>query len=502
MPKQDKVQVVWFKRDLRVQDHAPLWYAAQQGPTICLYVYEPEIYNAADFDLSHLIFINESLRELQVSIEKLGGRLTIRLGTVPDVFEKLWQETNFETIWCHQETGNALTYQRDLRLLQWARDRHISVQEFAQTGVVRRLANRDGWARKWDQRMNQAIIETPNRLISVSGIHHSRICSPQELGFPAQQKTDVQVGGESHGWQTLESFLCNRGEDYRKAMSSPVTAENSCSRLSTYLAYGNLSIKQVHQATRERMQELKALQKTGKSVDKKWSGSLASFQGRLRWHCHFMQKLEDEPEIEFRNVNRGFDGLRENEFNEEYFQRWCAGETGYPMIDACMKALHATGWINFRMRAMLASFAANHLWLHWRKPAVYLATQFLDYEPGIHYSQFQMQSGVTGINTIRIYSPAKQVRDNDPQGVFLCRYLPCLAHVPDKYLPEPHKMPLSLQKQVGCIIGKDYPEPIVDHGSAYRMARDRIWKARKSPEVQREAERVYQKHGSRKRPRE
>ena len=100
-----------------------------------------------------------------------------------------------------------------------------------------------------------------------------------------------------------------------------------------------------------------------------------------------MQKLEDEPEIEFRNFNRAYDGLREDEFNDEYFEAWCHGRTGYPMVDACMRALHQTGWINFRMRAMLVSFASYHLWLHWRQPALYLARLFLDYEPGIHYSQ-------------------------------------------------------------------------------------------------------------------
>ena len=172
--------------------------------------------------------------------------------------------------------------------------------------------------------------------------------------------------------------------------------------------------------------------------------------------------MEDEPSIEFYNFNRAYDGLREDEFNQDYFEAWCHGQTGYPMVDACMRALHQTGWINFRMRAMLVSFASYHLWLHWREPALYLARLFIDYEPGIHYSQIQMQSGVTGINTVRIYSPIKQVIDQDPQGLFIRRYVPELAEVPEKHLAEPHKMTAMEQTLFRCRIGKDYPEPIVD----------------------------------------
>ena len=130
-----------------------------------------------------------------------------------------------------------------------------------------------------------------------------------------------------------------------------------------------------------------------------------------------MQKLEDEPAIEWRNFARVFNGLRPGDatplegLHRDHFEAWCEGRTGYPMVDACMRQLRATGWLNFRMRAMLVSFAAYHLGLHWREPGLFLARQFLDFEPGIHWSQMQMQSGTTGINTLRIYSPAKQARD-------------------------------------------------------------------------------------------
>jgi deoxyribodipyrimidine photo-lyase len=137
--------------------------------------------------------------------------------------------------------------------------------------------------------------------------------------------------------------------------------------------------------------------------------------------------------------------------------------------------LQQTGWINFRMRAMLVSFASYHLWLHWREPSLHLARLFVDYEPGIHYSQFQMQSGTTGINTVRMYSPLKQQQDQDPEGIFVTRWLP------------------ELQS------GK-YPQPIVDHQAAIALARQRIGAVRKQSVTRAEASETVRKHGSRKRP--
>jgi len=153
------------------------------------------------------------------------------------------------------------------------------------------------------------------------------------------------------------------------------------------------------------------------------------------------------------------------------------------------------------MRAMLVSFAAYHLWLHWRPVGMHLATKFVDFEPGIHWSQTQMQSGVTGINTVRIYSPTKQLQDQDPDGVFVRRWVPELARVPDKLLAEPFRMTRAEQGDAGCVIGGDYPAPIVDHKEAVQAAKDRVYAARRTDEAKAEAKRVYEQHGSRRRPR-
>ena len=167
--------------------------------------------------------------------------------------------------------------------------------------------------------------------------------------------------------------------------------------------------------------------------------SINAFKSRLRWRSHFIQKLEDQPNIESQNLHEAYDSIRNDSFNEDFYQAWRDGQTGFPLIDACMRSLIKTGWINFRMRAMLVSFASNNLWLDWRKFAHHLSNIFTDYEPGIHYSQIQMQSGTTGINTIRIYNPIKQSYDQDKDGVFIKRWVKELQDCPIDSIHEPWK---------------------------------------------------------------
>ena len=128
-------------------------------------------------------------------------------------------------------------------------------------------------------------------------------------------------------------------------MSSPISGETACSRLSPHITYGTISLKEIY---RKITDKLKYVHESSKRK------SLIAFKSRLAWHCHFIQKLYDEPEIEYKNLNSAFDILRKD-FNEKYFKAWKTGLTGYPFVDACMRYLETNGWINFRMRAMLVS---------------------------------------------------------------------------------------------------------------------------------------------------
>lgn len=490
-------ELVWFKRDLRIEDHAPLVAAAKNGPVFCLYIYEPDLIGAEDFASRHLLFINDSLQELDARLQQLGTRLVICRGNAVQVLGEIKAQIDFRRIRVHQETTNGVSYARDRAVLQWADANAVQVIEYRQNGVVRRLSSRDGWASQWQTFATAPLLSAPRSLQDGSNAYPGvGVLPPEDFGLADDGLESRQQGGMAAARSILNSFLKERSAHYLRGLSSPLTAWDSCSRLSPYLAYGNLSLRTAYQRTLLKRRELQR----SRGRQDPWSESLTTFIERLHWHCHFMQKLEDEPTIEFENMNPAFNGLRENAFNEDFFQAWCAGKTGFPMVDACMRALIATGWINFRMRAMLVSFSSYHLWLHWRRPALHLARLFVDYEPGIHYSQVQMQSGTTGINATRIYSPTKQVLDHDPEGEFVRWWLPELARVPTEFIAEPWRMPRPMQEAAGCVIGKDYPAPIVDHVKAYQAAQTRLRPATLAARASGESQRVFVRHGSRRGP--
>ncbi len=489
------LNVVWYKRDLRWFDHAPLAEAARRGPVLPLYIAEPALWQQPDAAARQWSIFAESLAELTDALGALGQPLIVRVGDAIDVLDAIRRSHGAFALWSHQETGNGCTYARDRRVRAWARAHGIPWTEFPQHGVIRGLKDRDGWARHWDRLMARPLIATPDALVPLNTIDPGAIPSSRQLGLADDPCPRRQAGGRRAGLALLDSFLDHRGARYHREMSSPNTAYQACSRLSVHFATGAVSIREAAQAARHRLGSLGALPPAERQT---WGPALRAFQGRLHWHCHFMQKLEDQPSLEFENQHPAYDGLREGAFDDDRFQAWCAGRTGFPFIDACMRALIDSGWINFRMRAMLMAFASYHLWLHWRPTALQLARLFVDYEPGIHYPQAQMQSGTTGINTPRIYNPVKQSHDQDPAGRFIRAQLPELRGMPDPYVHEPWSMPAEVQRRAGCIIGVHYPPPIVDHLAAARTARARVWAVRRGAEYHATADAIQERHGSRR----
>jgi deoxyribodipyrimidine photo-lyase len=364
------------------------------------------------------------------------------------------------------------------------------LRETRQDGVIRRLRDRNGWARRWDAMMAEEIVQPPATLMPLPDIVSDPMPEPEALGLAPDGCVARQIGGRDAGLAALESFLFERGRDYRRAMSSPLAGAEACSRMSPYLAWGALSMREVTQLTWSRMRDLRA---ETSSDARAFRASLTSFNGRLHWHCHFMQKLESAPSIETIELHPSTRRLRPSTPDPLLLAAWANGKTGYPFLDACMRSLAATGWLNFRMRAMVMSFASYNLWQPWRDTGLHLARQFTDYEPGIHWPQVQMQSGTTGINTIRIYNVVKQGHDQDPDGIFVRRWVPELADVPDACVHEPWTW-----DGADAIIPAEYPARIVDLGVSTKAAKDRIYGVRAGKAFHAAADAIQEKHGSRR----
>ncbi len=502
------LQIVWFKKDLRLSDHAPLVQAVarareQGAKVLALWVYEPQMWAQRDMSARHLQFASDGLRELAAQIEVQGGQLLRLRGEMLEVLARLKSAFGAFELHSHEETGNAWSYARDQDVMRWARANDVAWHQAPSNAVVRRLLSHGGgrnkWSAHWAARMNDAPLPAPQGVpwmkLMPSALQDCGELAAADLSVVGEVSDQIQHGGRLQAEEELFSFLHTRGQYYRSEMANPEGGALACSRISPYLAWGNLSIKEAVYATWARRQQLLSLPAPERPTG--YLQSLKSFEGRLHWHCHFIQKLESEPEIEWRNVHRGFVGMRnEGDLAEEESLRlsaWIEGRTGYPFIDACMRSLQATGWINFRMRAMLMSFASYQLWLHWRHSGMHMARLFTDYEPGIHWSQCQMQSGVTGINTVRIYNPIKQSQDQDPAGHFIRRWVPELRDVEAAFIHEPSK---SFNPP------EHYPAPIVELQTATREAKEKIYGWKNRPGIREIAARVYDKHGSRNPARE
>ena len=554
-------QVVWFKRDLRVQDHQALYHASCAGPVLCCYVLEQDYWQLPDTSNRQWLFIRDSLIELSLQLEKLGGNLLVFKGDACEIFAELYQQLGPFVLHSHQETGNIWTYERDKAVAHWCRQHQVSWLEYTQHAVLRgkaafkpvNAANRhlapiaesartancevgetveisqaiaiSDSASKQQLRQNLRQQLRPQSSQQVNRPRHARadwrehcyqfakapltpkpvfntwdiapliagLCrqsvavftrtkledfehanvNPENLGplaldsLPLQVRQDLydcpnrQAGGRQAAVALFKSFLAERGWRYQATISSPLTAELGCSRLSPHLANGTVSIRELlHQL------DLTLAERT----DRQWRRSLNAFQSRLVWHCHFIQKLETNPNAELYNMQGLYNAL-DRPWQPERFAAWQHGRTGWPLVDACMRFLIAHGWLNFRMRAMLVSVACYTLKLPWQPVAHWLAQLFVDYEPGIHYPQIQMQSGTNGNQVLRIYNPLSQAQELDPEGVFVRRWVTELQHVPTTWIFTPEKMPIQLKQQYGA---EQYPIPIVDFVLAHRAAKQEI----------------------------
>lgn len=450
------MQVLWFKRDLRLSDHMPLFEAMRNakhhGLVLPLYIHEPSQIADVHTARQHQLFVHECLDDLQQQFADVGGYLHEVLGEAVEVLAALHAQFKFTQLWAHQETTQHSQYKRDQAVAAWCKSVGVRFTELPQNNVQRNSFMANPFAEKvnfqtyLDRAAQEAIKNPAGRNLQAffaprpaQGLNRMSIPHAAGLDKPLRMK-----GGRMQARAVAARFFTPTTlKSYPFSISSPLKAWNGCSRLSPYLAYGVVSDREV-------LQKLNALVNTvhgqGDAVlISKVEDAARFYVDRLIWRQSYLQQLENHTGLETDAFYRD----EPSEVNQGFLNAWQQGQTGFAYVDACQRFLQQSGWLNMRARAMLVSFACVQLGLPWQPVALYLAQQFLDFEPAIHYGQVRIASGTSHFSQMLVYDPLKQQNEQDPKGVFVKRWLP----------------------EFGTA---GYPAPIVDNAESLKLGKARL----------------------------
>ena len=465
--KKYKTLIVWFRRDLRLHDNAALHEAIDQAESVIpLFVFDPAILERADTGAARVTFLVDALGVLDANLQKEGGRLIIRRGSVPAEILKAVEEFGADGVFHHREY-EPMGKTRDEAVAKALTERGKVCEAFSGLSLFEpgEILSQAGtpysvfspYKRQWFERPTEGPLPVPQAVSVPEGIKSDPLPTAAELKFTTTQK--FECGGEDAAHKILSEFVKTKIDSYDTARD--ILGVDGTSRLSRHLHLGTLSPRFVIDTVRRACKDKPSKQSGEAQAEHQAEPGHSTFLSELAWHDFYLQILYHFPHVVEGAFRPQYDAL-EWENDEELFGAWKAGRTGYPIVDAAMRQLNSEAWMHNRGRMIVASFLTKDLLIDWRKGEAYFMQQLVDGDQAANNGGWQWAAG-TGTDAqpyFRIFNPTSQGEKFDPDGTYVKAWIPELARVPAKFIHQPWKLSEAEREHLGCA---EYPPPIVDH---------------------------------------